>query len=78
MSPEPSQKSNSITKDMLLADIAKKFPSVVPVLFEYGLHCIGCHLSPFETLEEGCKGHGMPDDVFEQLLKDINAIVTLK
>lgn len=41
----------------------------VEVLMNKGLHCLGCAFASFETLEQGCKGHGI--DV-EQVLKELN------
>ncbi|MDP3741932.1 MAG: DUF1858 domain-containing protein [Candidatus Micrarchaeota archaeon] len=61
-----------ITKDMLVADIVLKFPSTVPIMLAYGLHCFECGASELETLEEGTIGHGMTQDDLEMILKDIN------
>ena len=72
---EPSE--NPISKDMMLGDIVSNYPESVPVITGYGLHCIGCHISPFETLEQGCKGHGVPDEMIDELLNDANEAVRL-
>lgn len=67
-----------ITKDMLMNDIIEKYPEVAPILMGYGLHCVGCHFSSFDTLENGIKIHGMDEETFEMLMKDVNAIVSEK
>jgi iron-sulfur cluster assembly accessory protein len=41
----------------------------------YGLHCIGCHANPLETIEQGALSHGMPKEDFEKMLKEVNEIV---
>ena len=64
-----------ITKDMMIADVIKKFPETVEVFFENGFHCLGCAMSAHESLEEGCGVHGLEVDEF---LKKLNAKVDEK
>ena len=45
---------------------------VVEVLFENGIMCMGCHAAPFETLEQGCKAHGMNKKEIDELIKKLN------
>ena len=54
-----------ITKDMNLLDILRIDEGLADVLMESGMHCLGCMLSHFETLEEACAVHGT----------DVNALV---
>jgi len=61
-----------ITKNTTLGEIVQKYPEAVPVLFEHGLHCIGCHAAMYETLEQGAIAHGIDVD---KLLKKINKII---
>lgn len=42
----------SISKKTVLGEIINNNPEVVPVLASAGLHCIGCHVSSYESLEE--------------------------
>ena len=64
-----------VTKDMLLSEILEKYPDAAPILMGYGLHCIGCSFSSFDTLETGAKVHGMDDETIGMLLHDINLII---
>ena len=61
---------------MLIADIVEKYPQIVPILQGYGLHCVGCVMSGFDTLENGIKIHGMDKETFEMLLKDLNETIS--
>jgi hybrid cluster-associated redox disulfide protein len=61
-----------ITKDMKLGDIIQKFPDTADVMMEHGLHCIGCHVAAWESLEDGCRAHGMSDEEITSLLKKMN------
>jgi len=51
-------------------------PDAQNLLREYGLHCATCALSTVETLEEGCRGHGMSDEDLGDLLVDLNELFT--
>jgi hybrid cluster-associated redox disulfide protein len=64
-----------VTKEMFLGEVVSKHPRAAFVMLQYGLHCIGCHVSVYETIEQGCLGHGMPPDVMEEMLADVNAFI---
>lgn len=64
-----------ITKDMTISEVIEKYPSTIETLLMTGVHCIGCHVSYFETLEQGMKGHGMSDEEIDKVIKDMNKVV---
>ena len=64
-----------ITKQMLIGELASKYPKAIPLLFEAGMHCIGCGMTAYETLEQGCQAHGMSDDEIDKLVEKINKAV---
>ena len=68
-------KENKITKDMTLGDIISRYPETAGVMMKRGLHCVGCHVAAFETLEQGAKAHGMSDNDIESMLKEMNNLV---
>ena len=76
MSQEPKQENNQKTqlihKDMPVGEIVEKYPQCVPVMLDYGLHCVGCHASTWETLEQGTMGHGMSDEMFQEMIEELN------
>ena len=61
-----------ITKDMTLGEAVSKYPQTMEVLFGYGLHCIGCHVSAYETIEQGALAHGLDDKQVKKLVEDMN------
>ncbi len=69
------KKKEYVTKDTLLGEVVSKHPRSAFVMLQYGLHCIGCHVSVYETIEQGCMGHGMPKEVMEEMLADVNAFI---
>lgn len=61
-----------ITGDILMGELIARYPQVTGLLLERGFHCIGCAISPYESLEAGTAVHGLE---LEALLKDINRLV---
>ncbi|MCL1833102.1 MAG: DUF1858 domain-containing protein [Leptospirales bacterium] len=61
-----------ITKDMTFGELIKKYPDAAPILGNYGLHCVGCHLGVHETIEQGMKAHGLDSDAVEKLILELN------
>ena len=60
---------------MMLSDVIQKHPETAPVIAKYGLHCIGCHAAAIETLEQGCKAHGLDDEKIDALVEELNKII---
>ena len=68
-----SIKKNVITRDMTFAEALEKNSKAGEVMFKYGLHCIGCHVAAFETVEQGARAHGMGDKEIKKMLDEINS-----
>ena len=64
-----------ITKDMTIGDVVAKYPCSIEVLQSAGVHCVGCHVSYVETLEQGFKGHGMSDEEVDSVVAKLNASI---
>lgn len=64
-----------ITKDANLGEVVFKYPEVVEVLTDYGLHCVGCFASSFDTIEMGAKVHGMSDEEISEMLERVNEVI---
>ena len=62
--------------DMTIGDVVDKFPETAEVMLGYGLHCVGCAVNPYETVEQGAMGHGMSKETIDSMLSDINLAVT--
>jgi hydroxylamine reductase len=61
-----------VTKNMTFAELLEKKPESMNNLFEAGLHCIGCHMSAYETIEQGCLAHGFSKKEIDDLIKKLN------
>lgn len=64
---------NKITKDMVMGEIIVSYPQIAQILIgEYDLHCVGCSMASFETLEEGFFSHGYSPKQITQIIKKLN------
>lgn len=52
-----------ISKDMIIADMVKLDPNIIPILMREGMHCVGCPSAQGESLEEAAMVHGLDQDV---------------
>ena len=68
-------KQQLITKDMTIGDVVAKYPACIEALQSAGVHCVGCHVSYHETLEQGFKGHGMSDEEVDMVIAKLNIAV---
>ena len=67
-----------INKDMTLGEIVAKNPEAAQVMLTYGLHCVGCHVASWETIEQGAKAHGLNDKQVGEMVGEINKRIQKK
>ena len=53
--------TKTITAETAIGEILERCPEAAEILLAYGVHCVGCHVSPFEPLGDGFRGHGLGD-----------------
>ena len=64
-----------VTKDDNLSTLLQKYPEVEEILTDYGLHCVGCALNAFDSVEAGSKVHGMDDEEIQEMVDRINEFI---
>jgi len=64
-----------VTKEMLIGEVVQKHREAAFVMMQYGLHCIGCAVSAFESVEEGCLAHGMDEETVDKIIDEINKLI---
>ena len=64
-----TERLSPVTKDILMGELVDKYPQASEILMKYGFHCLGCMISPYESLEAGAAVHGIP---LNRVLKEIN------
>jgi hybrid cluster-associated redox disulfide protein len=63
----------TITKDIKIEEVVKQYPETMMVFMKHGLHCVGCHVSAFESIEDGAMAHGINVDA---LVADLNRVIS--
>ena len=58
-----------VTKTTMIGDLLRIDENVAPILFNIGMHCLGCPSSQMETIEEAAMVHGIDPD---ELVNSIN------
>ncbi len=67
-----------VTKDTNLGELVFRYPDTAEVLLDYGLHCVGCFASTFDTIEAGCRIHGMSNEEIEEIVERLNEVINFK
>lgn len=75
-------KNQRITKNTIIQDILAENPEkamlLSEILLDFGIHCVGCGASGFETLEDGVLGHGFTEKELDKLVINLNNAVKKK
>ncbi|MFH1505374.1 MAG: DUF1858 domain-containing protein [archaeon] len=73
--PVKKDTKQHVNKDMTIGEVVQKYPASAVIMMGHGMHCIGCHVAAWETIEQGCKGHGMDDEQIAKMIDEINAVI---
>lgn len=75
---DKTEEKPAVTKDMTIGEVVAKYPESAEIMLGYGLHCVGCHINPYESIEAGAYGHGMSPETIEQMVAEINEAINPK
>ena len=70
--PKLVDERKQVTKDTPIAEAAKSSPFAAEILMSFGLHCIGCGMTAYETIEQGLAGHGIEEETIQALVDELN------
>ena len=60
-----------ITRKSLIGEIITNYPQAVEILQEHGMHCVGCHVATWETLEQAAKSHHIDVDALVNAVSEL-------
>lgn len=72
---EEKATTGMITKETKIGELMIQFPQAAAILFEEGIHCLGCGAAHFESLEDGLKAHGKSNQEIEEIVKKLNKVI---
>jgi iron-sulfur cluster repair protein YtfE (RIC family) len=70
--------AKKVEKDVTIEELVIKFPESVKFLMDKGIKCIACGEPVWGTLEENAKEKGMDDDTIEEVVEELNEIISEK
>lgn len=50
--------------DRTLSDIMSAWPQTVKVFLRHGMHCVGCRVGPFHTIDDACLEYDLDEAAF--------------
>ena len=72
MKTAKKEEKKIINEKMTLGEVVEKYPKTAEVMLNYGLHCIGCHVATWETIEQGAYSHGMDKKMLNKMVSEMN------
>jgi len=68
-------KKGKVNKKMIIGDVVSEHPDAAMVMMKNGLHCVGCGVAGGESIEDGCRAHGMKDEDIDKMIEEMNDVV---
>ncbi|MBP6857017.1 DUF1858 domain-containing protein [Candidatus Pacearchaeota archaeon] len=65
-------KKIKITRETNMQALLFHKPELAGMLLSSGMGCMGCPMAQMETIEEGCRAHGMDDKEIDELIERLN------
>ncbi|HPD81991.1 MAG TPA: DUF1858 domain-containing protein [Candidatus Pacearchaeota archaeon] len=65
-------KKFKVTKDMNMQALLMRRPELAGMLLSSGMGCMGCPMAQMETVEDGCRAHGMSEKQIDKLVEKLN------
>ncbi len=58
--------------------LLQKHPEAALILMKAGMGCVGCPGAQQESIEDGCKAHGLSDEQIDNLIEELKKLCTNK
>lgn len=64
--------------DSLVDDVMRDFPATIRVFLDHRMHCVGCPIASFHSVEDSCRAHGVNAEMFLAALRRRSASVSIR
>jgi hybrid cluster-associated redox disulfide protein len=78
MTEQTLQQGGKVQRTSNLGEVVFKYPEAAEILTDYGLHCVGCFASSFDTINDAAKIHDMSDEEIEEMIERVNEVIDHK
>jgi hybrid cluster-associated redox disulfide protein len=58
-----------LTTELTVDEVMRQWPPTIRVFLDFSMHCVGCPIAPFHSVEEACREHGIDLAEFFQRLQ---------
>ncbi len=48
-----------LTTELAVDEVMRRWPPTIRVFLDFSMHCVGCPIAPFHSVEEACREHGV-------------------
>jgi hybrid cluster-associated redox disulfide protein len=55
--------------DSLVDDVMREFPATIRVFLDFRMHCVGCPIASFHSVDDSCREHGVDAATFLAALR---------
>lgn len=55
--------------EMTLDEVMTAWPACVSVILRHRMLCVGCPITPFHTIADACRAHGVDEAAFLEALQ---------
>jgi hybrid cluster-associated redox disulfide protein len=73
MTPEAQtgimKKTAHPTSELTVDEVMQRWPSTIRVFLDFSMHCVGCPIATFHSVEEACREHGIDLALFLRRLQ---------
>jgi hybrid cluster-associated redox disulfide protein len=76
--PTIDPKNPIVSHTSNLGEVVFRFPEAAEILTDYGLHCVGCFASSFDTIADAAKIHDMSDEEIGEMIDRVNEVIQHK
>jgi hybrid cluster-associated redox disulfide protein len=57
------------TTEMTVDNVMRRWPSTIRIFLDFGMHCVGCPIATFHSVDEACREHGIDPGRFLESLR---------
>jgi len=57
------------TTELTVDEVMRRWPSTIRIFLDFGMHCVGCPIATFHTVDDACAEHRIDLDVFLRRLQ---------
>jgi hybrid cluster-associated redox disulfide protein len=57
------------TAEITVDEVMRRWPCTIRIFIDFNMHCVGCPIATFHSVEEACREHAIDLAVFLQRLQ---------